>query len=121
MSKVIGRDVTVYSLQASGQDGNPQSGTVSSMLGRWESIDITITNEWATVTSSDATQPEKVGRSKRSLNALALVSFECSPCRPRPTVKRHSSMGSATSNISLLPEKRSFLTGAGTTAQAWNT
>jgi len=57
--KFIGHDVTVFALQAAGQDGNPASGATTSLLGRWESIEITLTNVWSVVSSSDAVQPEK--------------------------------------------------------------
>lgn len=58
-TKFIGHDVSVYSVQASGQDGNPQSGAVANYLGDWESVEITLTNVWSVVSSSDAVQPEK--------------------------------------------------------------
>lgn len=57
--KFIGHDVSVFSAQALGQDLNPSSGASSSYLGRWESVEITLTNDWSTVSSSDAIQPEK--------------------------------------------------------------
>ena len=59
MSKFIGHDVSVFAVQASGYDLTPASGAVSNYLGRWESVEITLTNEWSDVSSSDATQPEK--------------------------------------------------------------
>lgn len=57
--KFVGLDVTVFAVQAMGQDGNPQSGASSSYLGRWESVEITLTNEWVSVRSSDSPNQEK--------------------------------------------------------------
>lgn len=59
MSKFVGHDVRVFAVEAAGQDGNPANGATTNFLGRWESIEVTLTNQWATVSSSDATQPEK--------------------------------------------------------------
>lgn len=56
MAKVIGRDVTVFGL--ANTDANGSAGAVTGMLGRWESIEVTIDKDWADLTPSDAAEPE---------------------------------------------------------------
>jgi hypothetical protein len=56
-TKVVGNDVSIFSVTALDSNGNP-GGTVS-FLSRWESIEITRENVWGDVTSSDAQEPEE--------------------------------------------------------------
>jgi hypothetical protein len=49
----------VFAVQLGGRDGAPAGGATSSYLGRWESVEITLKNDWVPVTSSDAYGPEK--------------------------------------------------------------
>ncbi len=59
---IIGKDVVVNTVQAAGFDtvtGTFFPGASYNMLGRWESVEITITRKWFTVTSSDATIEER--------------------------------------------------------------
>jgi len=62
-TKVVGRDVTVYTLSVI--DGNANVGGVTGMLGRWESVEVSQDNTWFDVTPAGALETEeRFGRMK---------------------------------------------------------